>query len=149
MKGMAEAMNAGPPVVKAAKETKPSSSSSSSRARSDGQKKKKKKQGGQRGARNAWGAEDSASGGTGEEGGEVGLPDGWEERTDPKGRKYYVDHNTGSTSWERPSASAYTKPSKAARSGARGLSSTNDGLGGQSRGGQGKGRNDFAKTTTR
>ena len=145
-------MNAGPPVVKAAKESKPSSASSRTRAepRSDGQKKKKKKkkQGGQRGARNAWGAEDSASGGVGEEGGEVGLPDGWEERTDPKGRKYYVDHNTGSTTWERPSAAAYTKPSKVARSAGRGLSSTNDGLGGQSRGGQGRGRNDFAKTTT-
>ena len=45
----------------------------------------------------------------GEEGGEMGLPDGWEERTNPEGRKYYVDHNTESTAWERPSAAAHTK----------------------------------------
>lgn len=30
------------------------------------------------------------------------LPAGWEMRYDMYGRKYYVDHNTRSTSWERP-----------------------------------------------
>ena len=31
------------------------------------------------------------------------LPDGWERRVDPIGRIYYVDHNTRSTTWKRPS----------------------------------------------
>lgn len=26
----------------------------------------------------------------------------WEERSDGHGRKYYVDHNTRTTTWERP-----------------------------------------------
>ncbi|XP_015912196.1 E3 ubiquitin-protein ligase Su(dx) [Parasteatoda tepidariorum] len=30
------------------------------------------------------------------------LPTGWEVRFDQYGRKYYVDHNTKSTTWERP-----------------------------------------------
>ncbi|XP_020278502.1 E3 ubiquitin-protein ligase Su(dx)-like [Pseudomyrmex gracilis] len=30
------------------------------------------------------------------------LPSGWERRYDMYGRRYYVDHNTRSTSWERP-----------------------------------------------
>ena len=30
------------------------------------------------------------------------LPEGWECRLDPKGRKYYVDHNARTTTWERP-----------------------------------------------
>lgn len=30
------------------------------------------------------------------------LPPGWEMRFDTYGRRYYVDHNTKSTSWERP-----------------------------------------------
>ncbi|XP_055341668.1 E3 ubiquitin-protein ligase Su(dx)-like [Paramacrobiotus metropolitanus] len=30
------------------------------------------------------------------------LPPGWEQRQDPLGRPYYVDHNTRSTTWERP-----------------------------------------------
>ncbi|GFY77563.1 e3 ubiquitin-protein ligase Su(dx) [Trichonephila inaurata madagascariensis] len=30
------------------------------------------------------------------------LPGGWEVRFDQYGRKYYVDHNTRSTTWERP-----------------------------------------------
>ncbi|KAH3774569.1 E3 ubiquitin-protein ligase Su(dx)-like isoform X2 [Dreissena polymorpha] len=30
------------------------------------------------------------------------LPNGWEERVDPQGRHYYVDHNTRTTTWERP-----------------------------------------------
>uniref|UniRef100_A0A914C5D6 E3 ubiquitin-protein ligase n=1 Tax=Acrobeloides nanus TaxID=290746 RepID=A0A914C5D6_9BILA len=32
------------------------------------------------------------------------LPEGWEMRHDPYGRTYYVDHNTKSTTWERPSS---------------------------------------------
>uniref|UniRef100_A0A8C2AUQ9 HECT-type E3 ubiquitin transferase n=1 Tax=Cyprinus carpio TaxID=7962 RepID=A0A8C2AUQ9_CYPCA len=31
-----------------------------------------------------------------------GLPPGWEERKDPKGRMYYVNHNNRSTTWTRP-----------------------------------------------
>ena len=31
------------------------------------------------------------------------LPEGWEVRHDQFGRTYYVDHNTKSTTWERPS----------------------------------------------
>ncbi|CAO4359963.1 unnamed protein product [Caenorhabditis nigoni] len=31
------------------------------------------------------------------------LPEGWEMRFDQYGRKYYVDHTTKSTTWERPS----------------------------------------------
>ena len=31
------------------------------------------------------------------------LPAGWERRSDPLGRTYYVDHNTRSTTWNRPS----------------------------------------------
>ncbi|PPQ65093.1 hypothetical protein CVT24_003054 [Panaeolus cyanescens] len=34
------------------------------------------------------------------------LPQGWERRIDPLGRTYYVDHNTRTTTWNRPSASA-------------------------------------------
>lgn len=30
------------------------------------------------------------------------LPPGWEMRTDQQGRAYYVDHNTRTTTWERP-----------------------------------------------
>ncbi|KAF8469823.1 HECT-domain-containing protein [Russula ochroleuca] len=30
------------------------------------------------------------------------LPPGWEQRYDPRGRPYYVDHNTRSTTWTRP-----------------------------------------------
>jgi E3 ubiquitin-protein ligase NEDD4 len=33
------------------------------------------------------------------------LPTGWERRIDPLGRTYYVDHNTRTTTWNRPSAS--------------------------------------------
>ncbi|KAG9048732.1 hypothetical protein FS837_012168 [Tulasnella sp. UAMH 9824] len=32
------------------------------------------------------------------------LPPGWERRVDHLGRTYYVDHNTRSTTWNRPSA---------------------------------------------
>ncbi|XP_032813667.2 NEDD4-like E3 ubiquitin-protein ligase WWP2 isoform X2 [Petromyzon marinus] len=30
------------------------------------------------------------------------LPPGWEQRADPHGRLYFVDHNTKTTTWERP-----------------------------------------------
>ena len=30
------------------------------------------------------------------------LPPGWEEKTDATGRKFYVDHNTRRTQWDRP-----------------------------------------------
>jgi E3 ubiquitin-protein ligase NEDD4 len=30
------------------------------------------------------------------------LPGGWEFRLDVNGRKYYIDHNTRTTTWERP-----------------------------------------------
>ena len=33
------------------------------------------------------------------------LPQGWERRIDHLGRQYYVDHNTRSTTWNRPSDS--------------------------------------------
>ena len=32
------------------------------------------------------------------------LPPGWEEKRDPSGRPYFVDHNTKQTSWVRPAA---------------------------------------------
>ncbi|KAF8334173.1 ubiquitin-protein ligase, partial [Cantharellus anzutake] len=33
------------------------------------------------------------------------LPPGWERRVDPLGHAYYVDHNTRTTTWDRPSNS--------------------------------------------
>jgi len=30
------------------------------------------------------------------------LPSGWEEKRDSKGRRYFVNHNSRSTSWSRP-----------------------------------------------
>ena len=32
------------------------------------------------------------------------LPPGWEERVDSRGRVYYVDHNTRTTTWTPPTA---------------------------------------------
>ncbi|XP_070617813.1 LOW QUALITY PROTEIN: NEDD4-like E3 ubiquitin-protein ligase WWP2 [Erythrolamprus reginae] len=32
------------------------------------------------------------------------LPPGWEKRVDPRGRHYFVDHNTRTTTWQRPTA---------------------------------------------
>ncbi|XP_069491613.1 NEDD4-like E3 ubiquitin-protein ligase WWP2 isoform X1 [Ambystoma mexicanum] len=32
------------------------------------------------------------------------LPPGWEKRVDTRGRYYYVDHNTKTTTWQRPTA---------------------------------------------
>jgi hypothetical protein len=34
------------------------------------------------------------------------LPPGWEEKIDANGRTYYVDHNTRTTTWQRPTRSA-------------------------------------------
>jgi E3 ubiquitin-protein ligase NEDD4 len=42
------------------------------------------------------------------------LPQGWERRTDHLGRTYYVDHNTRSTTWTRPSASSNVNQAAAA-----------------------------------
>ncbi|PPQ91659.1 hypothetical protein CVT25_012872 [Psilocybe cyanescens] len=41
------------------------------------------------------------------------LPAGWERRTDPQGRTYYVDHNTRQTTWHRPTTAS--QPSQANR----------------------------------
>ena len=38
------------------------------------------------------------------------LPEGWEERTDGQGRKFFVDHNTKTTSWARPSSEPIISP---------------------------------------
>lgn len=38
------------------------------------------------------------------------LPPGWEVRTDPVGRKYYVDHNNRSTTWHRPPVNHSASP---------------------------------------
>ncbi|MEQ2181629.1 hypothetical protein GOODEAATRI_013572, partial [Goodea atripinnis] len=35
------------------------------------------------------------------------LPAGWEQRVLPHGRVYYVDHNTKTTTWERPLPAGY------------------------------------------
>lgn len=32
------------------------------------------------------------------------LPYSWEKRVDQRGRYYYVDHNTRTTTWQRPTA---------------------------------------------
>ncbi|XP_072004261.1 E3 ubiquitin-protein ligase NEDD4 isoform X2 [Engystomops pustulosus] len=39
-----------------------------------------------------------------------GLPPGWEEKQDEKGRSYYIDHNTRTTTWEKP---VFQKPTPA------------------------------------
>ncbi|XP_016308252.1 E3 ubiquitin-protein ligase NEDD4-like [Sinocyclocheilus anshuiensis] len=38
-----------------------------------------------------------------------GLPPGWEERKDNKGRMYYVNHNNRSTTWTRPILQQHTE----------------------------------------
>ena len=43
------------------------------------------------------------------------LPAGWERREDNLGRTYYVDHNTRSTSWNRPSASGTAETQRTER----------------------------------
>lgn len=43
-------------------------------------------------------------------GGGGGLPPNWEEHFDDDGTAYYVNNNTGETSWDKPSSSgAMTK----------------------------------------
>ena len=42
------------------------------------------------------------------------LPAGWERREDNLGRTYYVDHNTRTTTWNRPSASYNERDQRAA-----------------------------------
>lgn len=42
------------------------------------------------------------------------LPPGWERRTDHLGRTYYVDHNTRTTTWTRPSFSSNVNSAAAA-----------------------------------
>ncbi|KAG8440449.1 hypothetical protein GDO86_006267 [Hymenochirus boettgeri] len=37
-----------------------------------------------------------------------GLPPGWEEKQDDKGRSYYIDHNTRTTTWDKPIAQLET-----------------------------------------
>ncbi|KNC79547.1 hypothetical protein SARC_08058 [Sphaeroforma arctica JP610] len=49
---------------------------------------------------NAEGAESESEGEQQEE----PLPEGWEEREDQNGRIYYVDHNTKTTAWTRPTS---------------------------------------------
>ena len=43
------------------------------------------------------------------------LPAGWERREDNLGRTYYVDHNTRTTSWNRPSASGNSETQRTER----------------------------------
>ena len=42
------------------------------------------------------------------------LPEGWERREDNLGRTYYVDHNTRTTTWQRPTASYNERDQRAA-----------------------------------
>nr|XP_045016966.1 E3 ubiquitin-protein ligase NEDD4 isoform X3 [Jaculus jaculus] len=41
-----------------------------------------------------------------------GLPPGWEEKQDERGRSYYVDHNSRTTTWTKPTAQATTETSQ-------------------------------------
>ncbi|NWR17325.1 NEDD4 ligase, partial [Emberiza fucata] len=47
-----------------------------------------------------------------------GLPPGWEERQDEKGRSYYIDHNSRTTTWIKPvvQVAAETSQASAAQS---------------------------------
>uniref|UniRef100_A0A7N6A415 HECT-type E3 ubiquitin transferase n=1 Tax=Anabas testudineus TaxID=64144 RepID=A0A7N6A415_ANATE len=42
----------------------------------------------------------------------TGLPPGWEEKWDSKGRRYYVNHNTQTTTWTRPLVQPLPRPSQ-------------------------------------
>lgn len=44
------------------------------------------------------------------------LPPGWERRIDHLGRQYYVDHNTRTTTWSRPSSDQQSNTNNAATS---------------------------------
>ncbi|EKM79495.1 hypothetical protein AGABI1DRAFT_120884 [Agaricus bisporus var. burnettii JB137-S8] len=39
----------------------------------------------------------------------IPLPQGWERRSDAQGRTYYVDHNSRSTTWHRPTVQGQTQ----------------------------------------
>ncbi|KAK7891205.1 hypothetical protein WMY93_023168 [Mugilogobius chulae] len=52
---------------------------------------------------------DNSTGSTATEPGVDLLPAGWEQRVLPHGRIYYVDHNTKTTTWERPLPSGWEK----------------------------------------
>ncbi|KFW05312.1 E3 ubiquitin-protein ligase NEDD4, partial [Fulmarus glacialis] len=41
-----------------------------------------------------------------------GLPPGWEERQDEKGRSYYIDHNSRTTTWIKPAVQIATETSQ-------------------------------------
>ncbi|XP_008061251.1 E3 ubiquitin-protein ligase NEDD4 isoform X2 [Carlito syrichta] len=41
-----------------------------------------------------------------------GLPPGWEEKQDERGRSYYVDHNSRTTTWTKPTVQATTETSQ-------------------------------------
>ncbi|KAM4830204.1 E3 ubiquitin-protein ligase NEDD4 isoform X1 [Urocitellus parryii] len=41
-----------------------------------------------------------------------GLPPGWEEKQDERGRSYYVDHNSRTTTWTKPSTQATMETSQ-------------------------------------
>ncbi|KAM5336939.1 E3 ubiquitin-protein ligase NEDD4 isoform 1-T1 [Glossophaga mutica] len=41
-----------------------------------------------------------------------GLPPGWEEKQDERGRLYYVDHNSRTTTWTKPTAQAAVETSQ-------------------------------------
>ncbi|KAJ2315603.1 NEDD4 E3 ubiquitin-protein ligase [Coemansia sp. RSA 2704] len=68
------------------------------------------------------GPQTSSPGGTGTAPGGAeaasGLPTGWEQRVDHLGRMYYVDHNTRTTTWHRPtepSGASATEPTDTER----------------------------------
>ncbi|XP_076143819.1 E3 ubiquitin-protein ligase NEDD4-like isoform X2 [Alosa pseudoharengus] len=46
----------------------------------------------------------------------VGLPPGWEEKRDSKGRVYYVNHNNRTTAWTRPLIQTTSEAAQAALS---------------------------------
>nr|XP_044620776.1 E3 ubiquitin-protein ligase NEDD4 isoform X2 [Equus asinus] len=41
-----------------------------------------------------------------------GLPPGWEEKQDERGRSYYVDHNSRTTTWTKPTVQATVETSQ-------------------------------------
>uniref|UniRef100_A0A5F9DNE1 E3 ubiquitin-protein ligase NEDD4 n=1 Tax=Oryctolagus cuniculus TaxID=9986 RepID=A0A5F9DNE1_RABIT len=41
-----------------------------------------------------------------------GLPPGWEEKQDERGRSYYVDHNSRTTTWTKPAVQATVETSQ-------------------------------------
>lgn len=77
------------------------------------------------------------------------LPPGWERRTDHLGRTYFVDHNTRSTTWTRPSNDPAVQQQNAAaaeRARANNRSLADDFLGVESGTGQASGGSGGANT---